>query len=295
MPQVDMQSALQQLKQALYSHEQWHREIIRSIACRLPYDRRDTRADAHRQCRFGQWYYATTNVTLQQQAGFAAIEAEHKRMHEFAANLLQASEHTGVVAPADYDSFTNSVERLRLQLQSLISELEDSLYKLDPLTGAENRIGMLPALRQEHALVLRDTHASSLMILDLDHFKAVNDTHGHIVGDTVLTSLVRQTKTILRPYDRIFRYGGEEFLIFLPNTEPAAAKGVAERIREGLLQQPLAQSDDGPVSITASFGVAQLAPEVAVEESIDRADHALYAAKESGRNRVCVWGVHVGP
>ena len=83
-----------------------------------------------------------------------------------------------------------------MQLQSLISELEDALYKLDPLTGAENRIGMLPTLRQEQALVQRDAHDSSIMInVDLDHFKDVNDTHGHVVGDSVLSALVHRTKS----------------------------------------------------------------------------------------------------
>lgn len=288
MLQGNLQTALQQLKQALYSHEQWHRDIIRSIACRIPYDRRDTQPGAHRQCRFGQWYYGTTNEVLHVQAGFVAIEAEHKRMHEFAARLLIASEETGIVTPGDYDNFTNSVERLRLQLQSLISELEDTLYKLDPLTGAENRIEMLPALRQELALVQRYTHMSSIVIMDLDHFKDVNDSHGHIVGDRILSALVRNTKTVLRPYDRIFRYGGEEFLVFLPHTDLDAAQAVAERIREELQHQVLTHDENVPIGITASFGVAQLEPGLTVEESIDRADSALYAAKEGGRNQVCI-------
>lgn len=291
MPQGNLQTAVQQLKQALYSHEQWHRDIIRSIACRIPYDRRDTLPDAHRQCRFGQWYYGTTCVILQLQAGFSAIESEHKRMHEFAAQLLITSERTGVVKPVDYDSFTNSVERLRLQLQSLISELEDALYKLDPLTGAENRIGMLPTLRQEQALVQRDAHASSIMIMDLDHFKDVNDKHGHVVGDSVLSALVHRTKSILRPYDRIFRYGGEEFLIFLPHTDLSAAGTIAERIREALEEQALVHDENEPIRITASFGVARLQADMTVEESIDHADSALYAAKEDGRNAVRISGL----
>ena len=286
-----LQTALHQLKQALYSHEQWHKDVIRSVVCRLPYDRRDTEGDAHRFCRFGQWYYTTTAGLLQQHPGFAAIEIEHKRMHEFAAKLLLSSEQTGTVEPPEYDGFTNSVDRLRLQLQSLISELEDSLYKLDPLTGAENRIGMLPTLRQDQAQIQRGIHTSSISIIDLDHFKDVNDNHGHVIGDIVLAEIVRHAKSHLRPYDRIFRYGGEEFLIFLPNTDLATARSIVERIRMQLEEQVLTHDGDTPVKVTASFGLAPLESAITIEESIDHADQALYAAKKTGRNRVCTWGV----
>lgn len=289
MPSANYQEALQQLKQALYSHEQWHKDIIRSIACRIPYDNRDTQIDAHRQCRFGQWYYSTDCALLHQTAGFSAIESEHKRMHEFASRLLLSCDRDGVVNSADYDNFSNSVDRLRLQMQSLIGELEDSLYKLDALTGAENRIGMLTALRQEQAFILRDAHCSSILIMDIDYFKVINDTHGHVIGDKVLVELVKHTKSILRPYDRIFRYGGEEFLIFLPNTTIDMAVHVAERIREGLEDQPLIHSGDQPVHISASFGAAQLDQKFPVEDIIERADSALYAAKTAGRNAVRFW------
>jgi diguanylate cyclase (GGDEF)-like protein len=289
MSGLNYQEALQQLKQALYSHEQWHKDIIRFVACRLPYDKRDILADAHRQCRFGQWYYSTDSTIVKQAGGFPAIESEHKRMHEFACRLLLSSDRTGAVNPADYDSFSNSVDRLRLQMQSLIAELEDSLYKLDALTGAENRVGMLTALRQEQALILRDAHCSSIIIMDVDFFKVVNDTYGHVIGDNVLVELVRHTKSILRPYDRIFRYGGEEFLIFLPNTDAGAAVQVAERIREGLEGQTLAHSGDNPIQISASFGVAQMDQRFHVEDIIERADSALYAAKTAGRNAVRPW------
>lgn len=286
-----LQTALHQLKQALYSHEQWYKDVVRSVVCRLPYDTRDTESDSHRFCRFGQWYYTTTVALLQQHPGFTAIELEHKRMHEFVAKLLLSSEQTGTVEPSEYDGFINSVDRLRLQLQSLISELEDSLYKLDPLTGAENRIGMLATLRQDQAQIQRGVHTSSISILDLDHFKDVNDNHGHVIGDRVLAEVVRHAKSHLRPYDRIFRYGGEEFLIFLPNTDMVTAHAIVERIRAELEGLVLAHAGDVPVKVTASFGIAGLETAITIEESIDRADHALYAAKKAGRNRVCTWGI----
>ncbi|MBI5460605.1 MAG: diguanylate cyclase [Gammaproteobacteria bacterium] len=288
--QEELLGALLQLKQALYNHEQWHKDLIRSLVCRLPCDPRDTTGDAHLHCRFGQWYYTAAPEIVREHAAFTAMEMEHKNMHALAARLLLSFEHAGSVATADYDSFANALEKLRLQLHSLIGEIEDSLYKLDPLTGAESRIGLLAALRQIHALIKRAAQACSVAILDLDRFKDINDSHGHIIGDHVLSAVVRYVKTCLRPYDRIFRYGGEEFLISLPNTDLQTAQAVMERIREGLAGQVLTHDGDTPILVTASFGIAPLEAAVSIEESIDRADRALYAAKQAGRNRVQVWG-----
>lgn len=293
MPAISQEAllnSLQQLKQALHNHELWHRELIRSLVCRLPHDPRDTHADAHRQCCFGQWYYTTAPAALREHTGFIAMESEHHRVHEFATRLLLSLERSGAVARADYDDFCTALERLRLQLQTLVSEIEDALYKLDPLTGAESRANLLTTLRQGQALLERGVQTCSIAIMDLDHFKQVNDRYGHIVGDHVLAAVVRYAKTCLRPYDRIFRYGGEEFLIALPNTDPPAAAAVMERIRAGLATQVLTQAGAAPVTVTASFGVAALQADIAIEESIDRADHALYAAKQGGRNRVHIWG-----
>jgi diguanylate cyclase (GGDEF)-like protein len=125
--------------------------------------------------------------------------------------------------------------------------------------------------------------------MDLDHFKAVNDTYGHLAGDRALAAAVHYVMEHLRPYDRVFRYGGEEFLVAMQNTDLQTGHAVIDRLREGLAGVVLAHDGARPIVVTASFGITLLDPDVSVEESIDRADKAMYAAKTDGRNRTRVW------
>lgn len=283
------QAVLQQLNQAIYNHEQWFKELIRTISCRLPYDLRDMEEDAYRQCRFGQWYYGSADPVLRSHPAFVALGIQHEQMHRFAAHLLRSS----VNAPADalrhYDNFSNALDRLRLEIDSMRREIEDSLHNLDALTGAENRIGMLIKVREAHELVKRKAGQCCLVMMDLDHFKAINDTYGHLVGDQVLAGSVGYIVKHLRPYDKVFRYGGEEFLISMPSVDLHTGQETIERIRNGLQGTVLTHAHGRPIHATASFGIAPLDAEVSIEESIDRADLAMYAAKASGRNCVCAW------
>ena len=124
-------------------------------------------------------------------------------------------------------------------------------------------------------------------MLDLDHFKRANDEHGHLAGDKVLISTVQCLQAILRPYDRIYRYGGAEFLLCMPGTTPEEAREVAERMCHAVAAQRI-QPDgtDHILRVTASLGVTMLDPSRSVEDSIESADRAMYEAKKLGRNRV---------
>jgi diguanylate cyclase (GGDEF)-like protein len=286
----DLQTALKELGQASYNHEQWHKELTRVLVCHLPYDQRDVAVDAHRQCRFGQWYYGSGVSRFHDHPGFTAIALEHERMHALAARLLQASANEPNVSPNDYENFNNAIERLRLQLQELKLEIEYSLYNRDSLTGAENRVGMVSKLREQLELVKRRVQECCIVLMDLDHFKEVNDRAGHLAGDQVLAGAVRHIKDHLRPYDKVFRYGGEEFLMVLPNTNLQVGREVVERIRQGLSAIALTHAGGDPVFVTASFGLTPLDPDVSIEESMDRADKAMYAAKTAGRNCLRLWG-----
>lgn len=287
--QNEIQSVLLQLDQAIYNHAQWDRSINRTLICRLPHDLRDEAKDAHRQCRFGQWYYGAAPESLGNHPGFIAIETEHKNMHQLAAKLLQLAASGESISPLDYDNFVNALERLRLQIYTLKHELEDSLYNLDPLTGANNRNGMLTKLREQQDLVKRHVQSSCIVMMDIDHFKTVNDTYGHGVGDMVLATSARNVMDHLRSYDKLFRYGGEEFLICMQNTDITAGYEVVERIRLALASNRIEYGGKEPLLVTMSFGVTLLDPEISVEQSIERADRAMYAAKIAGRNCTRIW------
>jgi diguanylate cyclase (GGDEF)-like protein len=122
------------------------------------------------------------------------------------------------------------------------------------------------------------------------HIRVINDRYGHHLGDLVLAGAVRHLGNCLRPYDKVFRYGGDEFLISLPDTNLRTARTVITRVREGLSRSLLATGPDGAeVRVTASFGLALLDSQVPVEESVQRADQALMLAKTAGRNRAISW------
>ena len=146
---------------------------------------------------------------------------------------------------------------------------------------------MLSDLREQHALVRRATQSCALVMIDLDRFKEVNDQYGHGAGDSVLISTSECLHAQMRPYDRLYRYGGEEFVLSMPNTTVDTAFAVAERLRAAVEAQEIRHGGrDTTLPITASFGVATLDAARPVEESIDDADKALYEAKSAGRNRV---------
>ncbi len=285
----ELQTVLMQLDQAIYNHEQWSQALNRTLICRSFYDQRDVHKDAHRQCQFGQWYYQYTSARLRRLPAFVSIENEHARMHELAARLLVTTSTGKPISPYDYDGFAQALERMRLQVHSLKRELNEQLYNRDPLTGVNTRIGLLTELREQHELVKRQVQPCSVVMLDMDHFKAINDAHGHPAGDLVLTATARYLMEHVRPYDRIFRYGGEEFLICLPALDARACLSVSDRLLEGLAQMAFDPGDGTVVKVTASLGIAELDGHLPVEASLDRADKALYAAKAAGRNCARVW------
>jgi len=285
-----LRKTLEQLEQAAHDHTHWHENLIRAIVCHLPCDPNDLEENAHRQCRFGQWYYEQAPAALWEEPAFAAIEAEHKRLHQVAAQLLREAAAGVPIAREDYDDLVAGGERLHLELDSLRHEVAGALRNRDALTGAYGRAEILPALREWRELARRDVQHCCVAFMDLDHLKAINDTYGHATGDQVLAGVVRYAMQHLRPYDKVFRYGGDEFLISLPGADLVAGQVVIEHIRDGLASTPIVASPVGnPVRATASFGLALLEPDVSVEESIDRADRALLVAKTAGRNRAVSW------
>ncbi len=155
----------------------------------------------------------------------------------------------------------------------------------DPLTGAGNRVALDKTLQREIELTKRHGQQLSILMLDLDHFKLVNDEFGHSMGDKVLKEAVTCITGCIRQTDMCFRYGGEEFLVMLSNAEHAGALRIAERIRMSI--SSLAFSNEkGRLQVTTSIGCATLTMEDSMDSLIQRADKALYQAKHNGRNRV---------
>lgn len=184
---------------------------------------------------------------------------------------------------------------IMLLTQKLIDEKRDSLEKVreladkykdlsnhDALTGILNRRSFMDALETEIARAQAEDQQLSVIMADLDHFKKVNDTHGHAAGDAVLVSACREWRGLLRSPDIMGRVGGEEFAFILPRADAEQASEVAERLRAGIAGKNFSFG----AIISASFGVAQARGGESADQVLDRADTAMYAAKQAGRNRV---------
>lgn len=284
-----LHASLKALEQALYNHENWSEQLFATLVCRQPAHPDDLHPDAHRLCRFGQWYYATGNSDFQHHPGAGEIETKHEQMHQYAARMLRIAAQGEAIPLEEYHRFLNAMKNLRLEIATVQRDLGEALHHLDPLTGTPSRTGMLSKLREQHALATRKIQSCSVAMIDLDHFKSINDQYGHLVGDKVLASFARHVMSNLRPYDKIFRYGGEEFLICLPATDLETAYALTDRLRSGFADLPHEADGHDIFHVTVSFGLSLLDPQLSVESAIDRADKALYSAKRNGRNRTVVW------
>ncbi len=285
---AELQTLIAQIDHSIYNHDHWYEALMATLTCHLPYDEHDIHEEAFRRCRFGQWFYGDGQRLLQDHTSFVAIEGAHRRMHQLAARILLMVAEGQPVQVQEYEMFTSAVKSLRLETTTLKRELEDLLSHVDPLTGVTSRTSMLTALRELHAMVKRQVMQCCLVMMDLDHFKAINDNYGHQAGDSVLIACAQFLMRHLRPYDKIFRYGGEEFVISLQNASPEITLGAVDHLREGLAKTPIYHKDM-LIGVTASFGVAALDPKFSVEQCLEHADQALYLAKTAGRNCARAW------
>ncbi len=205
------------------------------------------------------------------------------------------------IAIPSNEEFQAKREQLLLAQQELIEaneQLEERVYQrtkdleriaqTDELTGLLNRGGLVDRISSEIDRSKRYNRSLSLLMIDLDHFKLVNDNHGHPVGDSVLSELATILTKVCRSSDGIGRYGGEEFIIVLPEADMKKAEDLAERIRIAVMNNKFCKSTSLNLELTCSIGVAALQNNQTLPELLKMIDEILYNAKSSGRNRVMV-------
>ncbi len=210
--------------------------------------------------------------------------AEHARfitfVHKIAA--LDAALAGEVYHIAQMRHLESSVNRLRDERTQLRHKADT-----DVLTGLANRASLLPELSRALAVSVRESQPLCVIMADLDLFKKVNDSYGHQAGDQVLRDTAVRMRTALRDFDLVGRYGGEEFIALLQNTSLEVARQIAERVRMRVGEHPF-EITDGSINVTLSQGIALAHEGDTVESVIERADTAMYAAKQAGRNCVVV-------
>ena len=179
-------------------------------------------------------------------------------------------------------------QRILLLEGRLVEAREEMRFKAthDALTSLFNRGVIIDLLGREISRSRRERVPTAILLCDVDHFKSVNDTHGHLIGDEVLQEAARRLLLSVRSYDYVGRYGGEEFLVILNNCDSASAPGRAEEIRKAISDSPV-ETSIGPLQVTLSMGVHQTENWGfrSIEELLHEVDSALYAAKAAGRNR----------
>lgn len=278
-----------EIERALFRHGRWTDELNRTLICAMRPDERDMAPDAHLHCPFGQWLYGGGETLFSNRAAVEELKETHENVHVLAREMLGVMAAGGKVPLALYERFAGANHYLRMEILAAKWELDDAVYGLDPLSGAANRIGMMARLREQKSLVERGRHSCTIAMLDLDHFKRINDVCGHAVGDQVISVVAKLIMGNMRPYDMLFRYGGEEFLICEPDTDLETGYDMMERLRDDIAALRFDDGNGQSFQATASFGVTLLDPVIPVEESIHRADSAMYAAKRAGRNCVRAW------
>ncbi len=207
----------------------------------------------------------------------------------FNAKEVMARVNTHLTLRSQQKELTKQNEQL-IKKNSLINEQKEKLKMLaakDFLTGLSNRRDFLEKAQQEEKRYTRSKRSFTFIMLDIDHFKNVNDTYGHDCGDTVLVGVAKTLEQSLRDQDMVARWGGEEFICLLPETELDGARHVAEKIRKSVAANGH-KCSSGDIGVTVTLGVSIYSGNYSLEECIGHADIALFAGKKQGRNQVAI-------
>lgn len=240
---------------------------------------------------FGLWVVHRAGLLFDGRKGLDDLVAGLRKID---LQMLPRIEAAKVANSADLQPLVTQLQRIVEEQKFLLNEMFQSIAAVesgrDPLTRALNRRFMPTILGREISIAARSGRPFAVLMLDVDNFKAINDRHGHGVGDVVLRHVAEHVLYCVRASDFVFRYGGEEFLIALVETGAEAAMIAAERIRTILETAPLRLPDQSETGVTVSIGIAVYGghPDYAV--LVDAADRALYAAKTAGRNRSVLAG-----
>jgi diguanylate cyclase (GGDEF)-like protein len=283
------QKLTEDIENVIAAHLAWFKQFNRMLVCGEGLDGFEAHEDAYLKSPFGQWYYRDSPHPLASHVPFQDMAEIQQALHGRAGQAIQSLRAGQRPSAELHDACLDLALKLNNKLRHLQLEIIGDLLATDPLTGCYSRRGMIGRLQAEQERAQRIQRPCSLCLVDFDHFKRINDQYGHPTGDAVLKQGMRFIAGVLRKYDIVFRYGGEEFLLCLPGTPVDDAAQVIERVRSGLEKLPIMLPGHHKLHVSASFGLAEIRLNKPVEDSIGHADEALLKAKQAGRNRVEIW------
>lgn len=277
------QSLLANIDQGIEAHLAWNQRLMRcALLHEAPGDDM-MQPDAHHQCVFGQWFLGEQDTLNTFDAGLTqALEQHHRAMHDAVRSLCQQAAQGRPADAADLQAYEGGQLAMVANLNLLRQRVADSVLQYDALTGLPLRNGLNYAFDIRQRDAARLGLPLHLAMVDVDHFKKVNDVWGHSVGDLALQHLARLMTGCLRENDIVIRYGGEEFLFLLLGPAP---EGVVKRLLDEVRGHPMPLAGGGALAMTVTAGLTPVRPEDALASAIDRADHALLAGKQQGRDR----------
>jgi diguanylate cyclase (GGDEF)-like protein len=214
------------------------------------------------------------------------LAAIHDQLHQTARLVLLKTKSGKSPSAADYEAVLIKYTAFLFGIRQLEQMISAAASGLDNLTGLRSRVGMFEDLAREAGRYIRNDKGFCLAMMDVDRFKEINDTHGHEAGDRVLVAVANHIGRNLRVFDDAYRFGGEEFLLCLKETDLETGLKIVERLRQSLSSTPVLIEPDQAIRVTASFGIVASDKLLTLDGLIKRADDALYRAKHEGRNRV---------
>ena len=240
-----------------------------------------------RQSEFGLWLRHKASPLFEGDQSLAVMASAVERIDDEVLPQLEAAVREGGATGAPVGRLRHELDTIKFNLAELFERHIEVEHGRDPLTRLLSRRFLPSVLTREIAMQRRHGQASfAMLLIDLDHFKQINDRHGHDAGDLVLQQAATTISGHVRPSDFVFRYGGEEFAVLLVESDASVALRVAEKVRERLADTDVALAGGQAVRVTASMGVAVFDGLADYQVLLKRADEALYRAKSEGRNRV---------
>lgn len=281
-----VENALNVLERAVVNHTKWLQLVHESLICGLPVNGEIIEENAHQNCKLGEWYYNEESEIFRHHSEFLALEEPHRVMHDAARELLLLKNNQPNIE--EYRAFIEKQQEVIQQLLQLKDKLLGTFHSFDSLTGAITRDAFNHIISNERARARRENDYCCIALIDIDHFKKINDQYGHVTGDHVLRAFAQRVNSFVRKSDTFCRFGGEEFVLLLTQTTLPDAHKLVENIRKEIAQTQFELDNQRVMNINFSAGVSECEKGKEIEVCLKEADQKLYQAKRDGRNQVVV-------